>query len=74
MGCSRRNPQGKMRRNQPDALARGHFHNSVDRINQLIRSVRVYRDPKPRRVFISQSRNGNTPLRIVFRQNLLMSQ
>jgi hypothetical protein len=74
MACARRNPKRKVRRDQPDTLARGYVHNAADRVNQLIRPVRVFRDPKSGRVFVGQGRDGNAALRIVFCQNLRMSQ
>lgn len=63
-----------MRRDQPDALARGYVHNAADRVNQLVRAVRMFRHPKSGRVFVRQGRDGNARLRIVFCQNRRMSQ
>jgi len=67
------NPQCKMRRDQPHALIGRDLHNATDRVDQLIRPVRVLRHLKARRVFMGEGRNGYAPLWIELCQSVFLS-
>ena len=74
MGCRCWNPERKVRRNQPHALAGMNFHDAANRVNQLIRSVRMLGNLKSSLVFVRQSRDRDAGLRIISANNFGVSQ
>jgi hypothetical protein len=59
---------------QSHTLIGRYFHKAAACVDQLIRSMCVLCHLKPGRVFISERRNRNTTLRIVFCQNSILAQ
>src|ERR1700722_11382092 len=66
---ARGNPKRKMRRDQPHALPRRHFHDAADGVDQLIGPVGMLWYLKPGRILIGQRRHGNTALRVEYSRN-----
>ena len=56
-----------MWRDQPDALAGRHLHYAVDRINELIGTVRMFGNTESAGIFIRERGNRDAPFGVVFR-------
>ena len=69
MKCAGRDPKRELRRNQPQALARVHFHHAGGCIDQLVRAVGVVGNQAACRVLISQGGHGNAALGIKMPKN-----
>ena len=54
-----------MRRDQPNALARRHFHDTIHSVDELIRTVRVLGNVKAAAILIGQCRNRNAAAGVV---------
>lgn len=67
------NPECELRRYHPRARTGGYFHDTVRCVDQLIRSMGVFRDGGSFGIFISESRDGDSTRRVVFRQNGCLS-
>jgi hypothetical protein len=63
-----------MRRDQPGTLSAPDFHDAVNRMDELIGTVRVIVDEVFGRVIVGQRSYGDSWLRVVFRQETALSQ
>jgi hypothetical protein len=73
MKGSGRNPECKLRRDEPHAMAGRNLHDASGGINQLVRSMSVFRNLKARGVIIGKSGHRDASNRIKLPKKFALS-